>query len=110
MYALKLPGYEDGEARFDGGGEQTIDLVRKRERATAEAPASAPADPHALDALYTRYQAVAAEYESFARTHGTALAQKWSAVAAKMQADPRAHIAELRALLDALHDDMARLR
>ncbi len=33
VYALKLPGYEDGEARFDGGGEQTIELVHKRDSA-----------------------------------------------------------------------------
>jgi hypothetical protein len=32
VYTLKLAGYVDGEARFDGGGEQTIDLVRKHAR------------------------------------------------------------------------------
>jgi len=107
VYALKLPGYEDGEARFDGGGEQTIELVRRRDRATT---APAALDPHALDSLHTHYQAVAAEYESFARNHGTALAQQWSAVTAKMSADPRAHLAEILEMLDALHRDMTRLR
>jgi serine/threonine-protein kinase len=103
VYTLKLSGYDDGEARFDGGGEQTIDLVRKHVAAVADSN-------HALDALHTRFQAVSAEYESFAHNHGTALAQQWSAVSAKMTANPRDHIAEIMELLESLHRDMTRLR
>jgi hypothetical protein len=65
---------------------------------------------HALDALHTRFQAVSAEYESFAHNHGAQLAEQWSAVSAKMSADPRDHIAEIMELLESLHRDMTRLR
>jgi len=102
VYTLKLAGYADGEARFDGGGEQTIDLVRKHEHAALE--------PHALDTLHTRFQAIGAEYESFARNHGAVLAAQWESITAKMSADPRAHIAEILELLETLHRDMTRLR
>ena len=108
VYTLKLAGYEDGEARFDGGGEQTIELLRKH--GASRTVAAPSANPHALDDLHTKFLVLTGEYEAFARQHGAALADRWNALAAKMTAGARDHVDEIDGMIDALRREMAQLR